>query len=54
MMQINEQKCTKCGHIWLPRKEGRPVQCPFCKSVKWDAVRQDSKIIKRRENDRTN
>lgn len=28
--------CFRCGHIWLPRKLGRPVQCPRCHSTIWD------------------
>lgn len=31
--------CLRCGHTWLPRIEGRPVQCPKCKSPNWDKVR---------------
>lgn len=28
--------CFHCGHIWIPRKSGRPVQCPRCHSATWD------------------
>lgn len=27
--------CSQCKHEWLPRIEGKPVQCPRCKSLKW-------------------
>ncbi len=26
----------KCGHTWIPRKPGRPVECPKCKRRDWD------------------
>jgi len=30
-------KCDKCGHEWLPRREGyQPRSCPKCKSHYWD------------------
>ena len=28
-------KCVKCGHEWIPRT-GKPVQCPRCKTYKWE------------------
>jgi len=28
--------CKHCHHTWTPRKEGRPVSCPACKSYRWD------------------
>ena len=31
-----KNKCQKCGHEWIQRKQGRPVRCPVCQSVKWD------------------
>lgn len=30
-------KCFKCGHKWIKRVDKRPLQCPECKSRKWDA-----------------
>ena len=29
-------KCEKCGYIWKPRKIGKPVACPACKSYRWE------------------
>ena len=28
--------CIKCGHVWTPRKSGRPVRCPACGTRQWD------------------
>lgn len=28
--------CLRCGHQWVSRKRGRPVQCPSCHSPAWD------------------
>jgi predicted Zn-ribbon and HTH transcriptional regulator len=28
--------CTRCGHTWIPRKDGKPAECPACKSRNWD------------------
>jgi predicted Zn-ribbon and HTH transcriptional regulator len=28
--------CTRCGHAWVKRIEGRPTQCPNCKERNWD------------------
>ncbi len=35
MITLPACKC-RCGHIWVPRQEGRPGVCPSCKSYKWD------------------
>lgn len=29
-------ECVRCGHFWLPRKEGTPKRCAKCKSPYWD------------------
>lgn len=29
-------QCLRCQHEWLPRIDGRPMQCPRCKSTTWD------------------
>lgn len=29
-------KCLRCGYEWKPRKRGRPVECPDCKTRDWD------------------
>jgi predicted Zn-ribbon and HTH transcriptional regulator len=28
--------CLKCAYRWIPRKIGRPVECPACKRRDWD------------------
>lgn len=28
--------CIQCGHDWIPRKVGRPKECPACQSAYWD------------------
>ena len=32
---LPKHECRKCGHVWSPRIEGRPKNCPNCKSPKW-------------------
>jgi hypothetical protein len=32
---IKKIKCNQCNHQWAPRT-GKPVECPNCKSRKWD------------------
>jgi len=32
-------ECKRCGHRWIPRKEGLPVICPSCKSAYWNKER---------------
>lgn len=34
-----EYKCNKCGHKWKPRINGTPIQCPYCKSNKWNQTK---------------
>lgn len=34
--QISECHCLHCGHLWIPRKTGKPVVCPRCKHYDWD------------------
>jgi DNA-directed RNA polymerase subunit RPC12/RpoP len=29
-------ECLRCGHKWLPRKEGTPLTCPRCRSPYWN------------------
>lgn len=31
--------CNRCGHVWFPRSEKLPVECPACKSRYWDKER---------------
>ena len=35
-----EKACLRCGYEWIARVEGRPAQCPYCKSPKWDIKRE--------------
>ncbi len=27
--------CTRCKHVWIPRREHRPFRCPGCNSPYW-------------------
>ena len=29
--------CKICGYSWKPRKEGNPVKCPSCRSIRWNS-----------------
>jgi predicted Zn-ribbon and HTH transcriptional regulator len=44
-MDMEEKKCMRCGHVWIPRVIGDPAQCPRCKSYKW----KTAAIVKVRE-----
>jgi DNA-directed RNA polymerase subunit RPC12/RpoP len=33
--------CLRCGHGWNTRSERKPVQCPRCKSTRWDRQREE-------------
>jgi hypothetical protein len=34
------RRCKRCNHEWEQRhpRAGKPLQCPRCKSSKWDEV----------------
>lgn len=32
--------CLRCGEEWQPRYGTRPIQCPRCKSPRWDRPRK--------------
>ena len=32
--------CRRCGHCWYPRKPGRSLTCPNCRSPYWDRKRK--------------
>jgi len=32
--------CKRCGHVWQPRIDTKPVQCPKCKSPMWSTERK--------------
>jgi len=36
MVRMIRCKCNRCGHHWIPRKDGIPVICPKCKSPYWE------------------
>lgn len=43
-------RCERCEHEWNARSERKPVQCPRCKSTRWDLPPGDAagtKPIKR-------
>ncbi len=39
---LTRYKCQKCSHEWIPRKDGRPAQCPHCHCIKWGASRSST------------
>lgn len=38
-IKIAGYRCERCGHIWVPRNEEKPIVCPKCKSPYWDKPR---------------
>jgi phage FluMu protein Com len=41
---IKKLHCNKCDATWERRKEGElPVQCPRCKSLKWNVPKKKKK-----------
>ena len=36
-------RCEKCGHEWVQRGKREPVQCPKCKSVRFNEPRKEKK-----------
>jgi len=36
---MDKNKCTKCGHTWIPRSTKRTLECPQCRNPKWWAKR---------------
>jgi predicted Zn-ribbon and HTH transcriptional regulator len=37
---IDGYKCEKCGHEWQKRGKLEPVQCPKCKSARWNEPKE--------------
>ena len=33
---VSDRHCKRCGHVWRPRRDEPPVQCPDCRSPYWD------------------
>lgn len=29
-------ECTRCGHVWVARKQSLPKVCPKCKNPNWN------------------
>jgi len=38
---IDGFQCERCGHEWIPHKNGEPRVCPKCKSPYWNKPRQE-------------
>jgi len=38
-----ECTCEKCGHKWTTRTDREPVQCPSCKSIRFNEPRKEKK-----------
>ncbi len=38
---LKRYKCLRCDHIWIPRKDTKPIICPKCKSPYWDRPRRN-------------
>jgi len=34
-------RCERCGHEWIKRGKLEPVQCPKCKSARWNEPKQE-------------
>ena len=45
---LPECACKRCGHRWVPRIRD-PVQCPKCKSARWQDIptRPKRRIVRR-------
>ena len=49
LKDIRQCHCLRCGHDWVTRKPGTPVNCPKCTSPYWDRERiKDSNAAKSR------
>ena len=33
---VEVYRCERCGHVWQPRRAGKPRRCGHCKSPYWD------------------
>ena len=34
-MKLKKWVCSKCGHVWIPRKEAKPFTCPSCQNPRY-------------------
>ncbi len=41
---MNELRCLRCGHTWVPRSLNKPKSCPNCKNRKWYEDRDKNKL----------
>ena len=39
-IELERQKCRKCGHSWWPRSLELPKRCPRCQADDWRRVEQ--------------
>jgi len=39
-IKLDKLKCKRCGWVWIPRKEEKPLTCPHCRSPYWDKERK--------------
>ena len=48
---VTAYRCERCGHEWIPRKEGNPLPtvCPKCKSPYWNKPRKEPKAVAEQE-----
>ena len=37
--RIKQLQCLKCKYVWIPRISERVKQCPNCKRMDWDEVK---------------
>lgn len=51
-MKLFKYHCVRCGHIWTPRKESKPVVCPnrACHSPYWQIPKQEKKEVREDDN----
>ena len=47
-IEIDELKCLRCGHEWIPRQKEIRI-CPRCKSALWDKPKQVRRILNKLE-----
>lgn len=39
----NGYRCERCGHEWIKRGKLEPVQCPKCKSARFNEPKKEKK-----------
>ncbi len=40
--KVQTFECLRCEHKWTPRQSGPVLQCPNCKSLKWNEPKEDA------------